>query len=55
MEPLNRNQAIWLARGATLGAILRRALLALRALVGQPRYVTCTHRGLPKSPSRRGL
>jgi hypothetical protein len=48
MEPLNRNQAVWLARGASLGVILRRLLRALRRVTGQLRYTSLAGRTLPK-------
>jgi holin-like protein len=40
MELLNRNQAIWLARGVALGIFLRRLLRALRRVTGQLRYTS---------------
>jgi hypothetical protein len=48
MEPLNRNQAIWLARGVALGIFLRRLLRALRWVTGHLRYTSLAGRRLPK-------
>jgi hypothetical protein len=50
MEPSNRDQAIWLARGAALGTFVGRLLRALRAGVGQLRQTRFGHRTLPKRP-----
>ena len=49
MEPSNRDQAIWLARGAALGTFVGRLLRALRAGVGL-RQTGFGHRTLPKRP-----
>ena len=47
MGPLNRTQAIWLARGVALGFVLRGLLRALR---GQLRDIGLGRRTLPKWP-----
>lgn len=47
MAPLNRTQAIWLARGIALGVVLRGLLRALR---GQLRDTGLGRRPLPKMP-----
>jgi hypothetical protein len=47
MAPLNRNQAIWLARGVALGAVLLGLLCALR---GQLRDIGLGRRTLPRRP-----
>jgi hypothetical protein len=48
MKSLNRNQAIWLARGSALGAFLLGLLRLLCAGAGQLRDIGRAHRGLPK-------
>jgi hypothetical protein len=50
MKPSNKDQAIWLARGAALGTLLRRLLRALRAGVGQLGDIGRARTRLPKSP-----
>ena len=49
MAPLNRNQAIWLARGIALGAVLLGLLRALSRL-GQLRDIGLGRRTLPRRP-----
>jgi hypothetical protein len=48
MELLNRNQAIWLARGVALGIILRRCCAIYSRVTGQLRYTSLAGRRLPK-------
>jgi hypothetical protein len=49
MEPSNRNQAIWLARGEALGSFVGRLLRALRAGVGRLREIGFGRKTLPGS------
>ena len=48
MEPSNKNQTIWLARGAALGTFVGRLLHALRAGVGRLRHVGLARTRLSK-------
>jgi hypothetical protein len=48
MKPLNRDQAIWLARGAALGTFLTRVLHALRAGASGLRDDGRARRALPR-------
>jgi hypothetical protein len=50
MDQLNRNQAIWLARGVALGGFLLRLMRAVRAGVRHLRDIGLAHRGLHKRP-----
>jgi hypothetical protein len=50
METSNKDQAIWLARGAALGAVVGRLLHALRAGVRRLRDVGRASRVLPTRP-----
>ena len=50
MEPSNRDEAIWLARGAALGTFVGRLLDALHAGVGRLRDIGRAHTMLPKKP-----
>jgi hypothetical protein len=50
MERLNRNQALWLARGVALGGFLLRLIRAVHAGVGHLRDIGFARRRLPKRP-----
>ena len=50
MEPSNKDQVIWLARGAALGTFLGRLLQALCAGVGQLRGIGSGRRLLLRRP-----
>ena len=50
MTRLNRNQALWLARGAALGTFLLRLVRAWRAGADRLREVGLARKALPKRP-----
>lgn len=49
MAPLNRNQAIWLARGAALGSLWLHLLRALRGLGPAARQQSWPHEAAPEA------
>jgi len=46
MDRLNRNQALWLARGVALGGFLLRLMRAVRAGISHLRDIGLAHGGL---------
>ena len=52
MDQLNRNQAIWLARGVALGGFLLRLMCAARAGVSRLRVIGFARTMLLNRPSR---
>jgi len=48
MDRLNRDQALWLARGVALGSFLLRLMRAVRAGLSHLREIGLAHRGLRK-------